>query len=40
MPQMNMVQAINDALRLEMKRDPRVVLLGEDMWARSAGCSA
>ena len=23
MPQMNMVQAINDALRLEMRRDPR-----------------
>jgi pyruvate dehydrogenase E1 component beta subunit len=31
MPQMNMVQAINDALRLELKRDPRVVLLGEDI---------
>ena len=31
MPQMNMVQAINDALRLEMKRDERVVLLGEDV---------
>ena len=31
MPQMNMVQAINDALRLELKRDPRVVLLGEDV---------
>jgi pyruvate dehydrogenase E1 component beta subunit len=31
MPQMNMVQAINDALRLEMKRDPRVVVLGEDV---------
>ncbi len=28
---MNMVQAINDALRLEMKRDDRVVLLGEDV---------
>jgi 2-oxoisovalerate dehydrogenase E1 component beta subunit len=26
-----MVQAVNDALRLEMKRDPRVVLLGEDI---------
>ena len=31
MPQMNMVQAINDALRLEMKRDDRVVILGEDV---------
>ena len=29
--QMNMVQAINDALRLEMRRDPRVVILGEDV---------
>jgi len=29
--QMNLVQAINDALRLEMKRDPRVVVLGEDV---------
>src|SRR2546425_6000895 len=28
---MNMVQAINDALRLEMRRDDRVVLLGEDV---------
>src|SRR3981189_2585421 len=31
MPQMNMVQAINDALRLEMRRDDRVVILGEDV---------
>ncbi|MBX3181291.1 MAG: alpha-ketoacid dehydrogenase subunit beta [Polyangiaceae bacterium] len=31
MSQMNMVQAINDALRLEMQRDPRVVILGEDV---------
>jgi pyruvate dehydrogenase E1 component beta subunit len=30
-PQMNMVQAINDALRLEMRRDSRVVVLGEDV---------
>ena len=30
MPQMNMVQAINDALRQEMRRDDRVVELGED----------
>ena len=31
MTQMNLVQAINDALKLEMKRDPRVVILGEDV---------
>ena len=31
MPQMNMVQAINDALRFEMRKDPRVVLMGEDV---------
>lgn len=28
---MNMVQAIGDALRLEMQADPRVVILGEDV---------
>jgi pyruvate dehydrogenase E1 component beta subunit len=31
MPQMNMVSAINDALRHEMAMDERVVLLGEDV---------
>ena len=31
MPQMNMVSAINDALRTEMTVDDRVVLLGEDV---------
>ena len=31
MPQMNMVQAINDALRVAMRRDDRVVILGEDV---------
>ena len=31
MTEMNMVQALNDALRDEMKRDQRIVLLGEDI---------
>src|SRR5213076_3118473 len=31
MPEMNIIQAVNDALRLEMRRDPRVVILGEDI---------
>jgi 2-oxoisovalerate dehydrogenase E1 component beta subunit len=31
MPQLNMVQAIGDALRVEMRRDDRIVLLGEDV---------
>ena len=31
MSEMNLVQAINDALRLEMGRDDRVVVLGEDV---------
>ena len=31
MAQMNMVQAINDALKLEMRRDDSVVVLGEDV---------
>ena len=31
MPTMNMVHAINDALRGEMRRDSRVVVLGEDV---------
>jgi 2-oxoisovalerate dehydrogenase E1 component beta subunit len=31
MSQMNMVQAINDGLRHEMRRDGRVVVLGEDV---------
>lgn len=31
MTQMNLVQAINDALRVEMRRDDRVVVMGEDV---------
>jgi 2-oxoisovalerate dehydrogenase E1 component beta subunit len=31
MPVYNIIQAVNDALRLEMKRDSRVVILGEDV---------
>jgi pyruvate dehydrogenase E1 component beta subunit len=31
MPQMNMVQAINDGLRVAMRRDEKVVVLGEDV---------
>ena len=31
MATMNMIQAVNDALRLEMRRDPSVVVLGEDV---------
>jgi 2-oxoisovalerate dehydrogenase E1 component beta subunit len=31
MPEMNLFQAVNDALRVEMRRDPRVVVLGEDV---------
>jgi 2-oxoisovalerate dehydrogenase E1 component beta subunit len=33
MPVMNVIQAVNDALRLEMRRDSRVVVLGEDVGA-------
>src|SRR5512137_24812 len=33
MPVMNVIQAVNDALRVEMRRDPRVVVLGEDVGA-------
>lgn len=31
MPQLNMVQAIGDALRVEMRRNDRVIVLGEDI---------
>jgi pyruvate dehydrogenase E1 component beta subunit len=30
-PTWNIIQAVNDALRVEMRRDPRVVVLGEDV---------
>jgi pyruvate dehydrogenase E1 component beta subunit len=30
---MNVIQAVNDALRVEMRRDPKVVVLGEDVGA-------
>jgi pyruvate/2-oxoglutarate/acetoin dehydrogenase E1 component len=36
-PQKSMRQAINEALRQEMRRDPRVILLGEDL-VGGAGC--
>jgi pyruvate dehydrogenase E1 component beta subunit len=36
MPTLNIIQAVNDALRLEMRRDPSVVVLGEDV-ARFGG---
>ena len=31
MPTINIIQAVNDALRTEMKRDDRVVIMGEDV---------
>jgi 2-oxoisovalerate dehydrogenase E1 component beta subunit len=31
MPAWNIIQAVNDALRTEMRRDPRVVVMGEDV---------
>src|SRR3954462_15011281 len=31
MVQMNIIQAVNDALKIEMRRDKRVVVLGEDV---------
>lgn len=31
MPTLNLLQAVNDALRVEMKRDPRTIVLGEDV---------
>ncbi|MDX3899144.1 MAG: alpha-ketoacid dehydrogenase subunit beta [Sphingobium sp.] len=37
MPQKSYRQALNEALRHEMRRDPRVILIGEDI-AGGAGC--
>jgi len=31
MPTLNLLQAVNDALRVEMRRDPRTIVLGEDV---------
>src|SRR5436190_9805911 len=31
MPTMNIIEAVRDALRTEMRKDPRVVILGEDV---------
>jgi len=31
MPTMNIIQAVNDALSIEMRREPKMVLLGEDI---------
>lgn len=31
MPTLNLLQAVNDALRVEMKRNPNVVVMGEDV---------
>ncbi len=31
MPVMNIIQAVNDALRIEMRKDPDVVIHGEDV---------
>ena len=31
MPQKSIRQALNEALRQEMRRDPRIVVIGEDV---------
>src|SRR2546428_14185736 len=40
MPIYNIIQAVNDALRLEMRRDSRVVVLGEDVGRFGGGFRA
>ena len=37
MPQKTIRQALNEALRQEMQRDPRVVVIGEDIAGRARG---
>ncbi len=39
MPQLSMRDAINQALHLEMERDPRVIVLGEDVSGGAGGTS-
>jgi pyruvate/2-oxoglutarate/acetoin dehydrogenase E1 component len=39
MPQLSMREAINQALHLEMERDPRVIVLGEDVSGGAGGTS-
>ena len=31
MADLNLLEAVRDALRLEMRRDPRVIVMGEDV---------
>lgn len=31
MPVYNIIQAVNDALRIEMRKNPNIVILGEDV---------
>ena len=40
MPAWNIIQAVNDALRIEMRRDPRVVVMGEDVGKFGGGFRA
>jgi acetoin:2,6-dichlorophenolindophenol oxidoreductase subunit beta len=35
MPQKSIRQALNEALRQEMRRDPRIILIGEDIADRA-----
>ena len=39
MRQLSMRDAINEALHLEMARDPRVIVLGEDVSGGAGGTS-